>query len=331
MRFASRSSSLAALALLGRGPARGASRAIPISAAVSPRPAPTATAPTASAVGEVASLAGRPKDELVAQDAGLQGRARARDDHAAARQGLHRRADRRSSPPGSRRRSRRNEEAAMNDATTRFPEGRSAPPALAAIPGCATMGAGAPARWWSSAAATAARRRRKYLRMWSNGAHRRDAGRAEPDFVSCPMSNLVLGGSKTLADLTVSYDGLARRQASRSSATRRPASTRTSASSSSRAAATCRTTASILSPGVDFLWDKVPGARQRRRAGERSCTRGRRDRRPWRCAGSSRRCATAASSRSRFRSRRIAARPDRTSARARSRGTSSARSRESRC
>src|SRR5271168_1354135 len=28
------------------------------------------------------------------------------------------------------------------------------------------------------------------------------------DFVSCPLSNLVLGGSKTLRDLTVSYDGL---------------------------------------------------------------------------------------------------------------------------
>ena len=29
-----------------------------------------------------------------------------------------------------------------------------------------------------------------------------------PTFISCPISNLVIGGSKTLADLTMSYDGL---------------------------------------------------------------------------------------------------------------------------
>ena len=32
-----------------------------------------------------------------------------------------------------------------------------------------------------------------------------------PEFISCPMSNLVLGGSKTLADITVSYDNLTKR------------------------------------------------------------------------------------------------------------------------
>ena len=48
----------------------------------------------------------------------------------------------------------------------------------------------------------------KYLRLWSNGAV--DVTLVEPNeaFISCPMSNLVLGGSKTLADVTVSYSGL---------------------------------------------------------------------------------------------------------------------------
>ena len=36
-----------------------------MSRGVSPRPAPTATAPTAISVGEVPALAGRPKDDLV--------------------------------------------------------------------------------------------------------------------------------------------------------------------------------------------------------------------------------------------------------------------------
>src|SRR5262245_19350496 len=48
----------------------------------------------------------------------------------------------------------------------------------------------------------------KYLDMWSNGTVDITLVDADPAFISCPMSNLVLGGSKTLADLTVSYDGL---------------------------------------------------------------------------------------------------------------------------
>ncbi len=86
----------------------------------------------------------------------------------------------------------------------------------------------------------------------------------------------------------------------------------------------------VLSPGIDILWDKVPSlaAPTRRR---RSCTHGRPDRRRSRCATSLRRCPTAAFSRSRFLSRRTGARRARTSARARSPGTSSARSRDPRC
>jgi sulfite dehydrogenase len=42
----------------------------------------------------------------------------------------------------------------------------------------------------------------KYLRRWSAGTI--DVTLIEPNrqFVSCPISNLVLGGSKTLADIT---------------------------------------------------------------------------------------------------------------------------------
>lgn len=52
------------------------------------------------------------------------------------------------------------------------------------------------------AGATAA----KYLRMWSNGAIDVIVIEKSPQFVSCPLSNLVLGGSKTINDLTFSYD-----------------------------------------------------------------------------------------------------------------------------
>ena len=51
----------------------------------------------------------------------------------------------------------------------------------------------------------------KYVRLLSD--HKIDVVLIEPNasFVSCPLSNLVVGGSRTLADLTVPYASLARR------------------------------------------------------------------------------------------------------------------------
>ena len=51
----------------------------------------------------------------------------------------------------------------------------------------------------------------KYLRMWSNGTVDVTLVEANRAFVSCPLSNLVLGGSKQIADLTIGYDGLVKR------------------------------------------------------------------------------------------------------------------------
>ncbi|HYN54614.1 MAG TPA: FAD/NAD(P)-binding oxidoreductase, partial [Methylotenera sp.] len=41
----------------------------------------------------------------------------------------------------------------------------------------------------------------KYLRMWSMGAIEVVVVEKNSQFVSCPLSNLVLGGSKTIDDL----------------------------------------------------------------------------------------------------------------------------------
>ncbi len=54
------------------------------------------------------------------------------------------------------------------------------------------------------AGATAA----KYLRLWSLGAIEVVLVEANRQFVSCPMSNLVLGGSKSINELTFGYDAL---------------------------------------------------------------------------------------------------------------------------
>jgi len=80
--------------------------------------------------------------------------------------------------------------------------------ALAAA-GCATTGGGAKARvvviGGGFGGATAA----KYIRTWGPNIDVILVER-EADFVSCPISNLVYGGSKTMKDITYGYSGLKR-------------------------------------------------------------------------------------------------------------------------
>src|SRR5438094_4054059 len=51
----------------------------------------------------------------------------------------------------------------------------------------------------------------KYLALWSGGTVEVTLIEANAAFISCPLSNLVVGGSRDLADLTIGYDGLAQR------------------------------------------------------------------------------------------------------------------------
>jgi len=48
----------------------------------------------------------------------------------------------------------------------------------------------------------------KYIRMWSGGAIEVLLVERNAEFVSCPTSNLVLGGSRSIADITRGYDRL---------------------------------------------------------------------------------------------------------------------------
>ena len=48
----------------------------------------------------------------------------------------------------------------------------------------------------------------KYIRLWGGGAIDVLLVERNAEFVSCPTSNLVLGGSRSMADITRGYDGL---------------------------------------------------------------------------------------------------------------------------
>ena len=48
----------------------------------------------------------------------------------------------------------------------------------------------------------------KYIRMWSGQRIDVTVVERNSQFISCPLSNLVLGGSRALESLSVGYDGL---------------------------------------------------------------------------------------------------------------------------
>jgi NADPH-dependent 2,4-dienoyl-CoA reductase/sulfur reductase-like enzyme len=130
--------------------------------------------------------------------------------------------------------------------------------AVSALPGCATMGAGAGGKvvviGGGYGGATAA----KYIRMWSEGGVDVTVVEPNPEFISCPISNLVIGGSKQIADVTVSYDNLAKRHGVkivREMATGVDPAKRTVRLANGQELPYDRL---ILAPGIDFMWDKVP-------------------------------------------------------------------------
>ncbi|MBK7899038.1 MAG: FAD-dependent oxidoreductase [Betaproteobacteria bacterium] len=99
----------------------------------------------------------------------------------------------------------------------------------------------------------------KYLRLWSGGAVQVTLVERNTDFVSCPMSNLVIGGLKTLADITHSYDTLRSKwgvRVLRDEAAAIDATKRTLRLNSGSELSYDRL---VLSPGIDFLWDQIPG------------------------------------------------------------------------
>jgi sulfide dehydrogenase [flavocytochrome c] flavoprotein chain len=96
----------------------------------------------------------------------------------------------------------------MNNINRRkFLQASAATAGVSALAGCATVSAPAGPKvvivGGGYGGATAA----KYIRMWGNNVDVTIVER-NPSFVSCPISNLVLGGSQTMTDITMSYDTL---------------------------------------------------------------------------------------------------------------------------
>lgn len=98
----------------------------------------------------------------------------------------------------------------------------------------------------------------KYIRMWSEGSVDVTLIERNPNFISCPISNLVLAGERSMADITVSYDGLRQRgvRIIQGDVAGIDAEKRMVKLAAGDSISYDRL---LLSPGIDFMYDSVPG------------------------------------------------------------------------
>ena len=126
-----------------------------------------------------------------------------------------------------------------------------------ALAGCATTGGASAGRVVVIGAGIGGGTAAKYVKMWSPDIDvtvvEREAG-----FVSCPISNLVLAGNTTLSEISRDYRGLADRGVN---VVRDSAVAIDPVAKSVRLAGgnTLNYDRLIVSPGVDFSYDTIPG------------------------------------------------------------------------
>ncbi|TNF52761.1 MAG: NAD(P)/FAD-dependent oxidoreductase, partial [Burkholderiales bacterium] len=134
----------------------------------------------------------------------------------------------------------------------------SAVAGLGLFSGCATTGGGGAkvvVVGGGYAGATAA----KYVRKFSDYGVEVTLVEPNPAFVSCPISNLVLNGAKSINDITTPYDNLTKRhgvKVVRDMVASIDAEKRMVKLASGGELPYDRL---IVSPGIDFMWETLPG------------------------------------------------------------------------
>ena len=127
----------------------------------------------------------------------------------------------------------------------------------AAVAGCAGLGGPSAGRvvvvGGGYGGATAAR----YIKQWAPDIDVAVVERNDT-FVSCPISNLVLGGNTQIGNITMGYDGLKARgvRVVRGDAVAVDASAKQVRLADGSSLAYDRV---IVSPGIDFIYDQIPG------------------------------------------------------------------------
>ena len=107
----------------------------------------------------------------------------------------------------------------------------------------------------------------KYLRLFSNNTAKVTLIEPNPTFISCPLSNLVVGGSRTMAELTSSYDNLSKRHGIKmikDSVASIDADKKTVKLASGQ---TLRYDKVVISPGVTLMMNTIEGLAQANKDG----------------------------------------------------------------
>jgi sulfide dehydrogenase [flavocytochrome c] flavoprotein chain len=98
----------------------------------------------------------------------------------------------------------------------------------------------------------------KYLRMWGEGVVQVTLIERNPTFISCPISNLVIGGTKTMDDITVSYDNLKSKWGVRVVQDEVVGVDAVKKSIVLKSGGAMTYDRLVLSPGVDFMYGEIP-------------------------------------------------------------------------
>ncbi len=99
----------------------------------------------------------------------------------------------------------------------------------------------------------------KYVRMWSDYGINVTLVEPNASFVSCPISNLVLSGAKTMVDITSPYDGLVKQHGVNLVHDRVESIDAEKRTVKLAGGTELPYDRLIVSPGVDFMWETLPG------------------------------------------------------------------------
>ena len=108
----------------------------------------------------------------------------------------------------------------------------------------------------------------KYLRVFSDGEV--DVTLVEPNraFVSCPISNLVIAGMRTMADITTPYSGLSGRHGVKIVHDMVTAVDVQKKTVKLAGGGELRYDKLVIAPGIDFMWDRIEGLKAAHDSGQ---------------------------------------------------------------
>lgn len=107
----------------------------------------------------------------------------------------------------------------------------------------------------------------KYLRLLSNNTAQVTLIEPNPQFISCPMSNLVVGGSRQLNELSVQYTGLEKNHGVKMVKDSVASIDRQKKTVQLASGQTVKYDKLVLSPGIGLMMDKIEGLDAANKAG----------------------------------------------------------------